>query len=470
MSEEYSTDEGTSQDHSESSAAVDPRKAIARLVSSLERSRYNLAFASSVARQLAELATDKLLISLMRDKKAMIRFAAVEAFRHRDGDLSDAVIDHLLSRIDDRHDTIAAAAITVLGEKKVESTLDEILDCVTMDNSRVACASMEALYELSPEEAKPHFDEFIDHGDFPRVASVARIIQKFQLSEHLDRLLVAAEQLADELNPQLDRNNPWTIERRFMMEIVDVLASFKHQAAIPLLQRLGSNYVGLRTHSLQALQAMGVDVSSMIEEALERKPSRGLRTLLTGEDEEQGGFDGPRLLKAYAAANQEILSNSDVDALLNSRVSGHAVEVLRHQALIELSNGLHAILQCEDLHWTCLRNLKPYAERLTESREYIITEVNAETGYVGVSHKAAFANPWLPDSTFFKDVAQGQVEASVRGGLLVQVSEFCIGFLPVSSPKFGEVRVDQQYQPGDNINVRVESADPESCRITLAIG
>ncbi len=347
----------------------------------------------------------------MRDKKAMMRFAAIEALRYRPEQLSDATVDHLLSRIDDRHDAIAAAAITVLGEKQVESTLDELLDCVTMDNARVACASLEAIYEMSPEEAKPHFDEFLDHGDFPRVASVARIIDKFKLSEHLDRLLQAAEQLADELNPQLDRDNPWTIDRRFMMEIVGVLASLKYEPAIPLLQKLGSDYVGLRTHSLQLLQSMGVDVSAMIEQALDKKPSRGLRTLLTGEDGDgEEHFVGPRILKPFIAANAEILSHSEPDLLLNSRVTGHAVEVLRHQAVIELNNGLHALLNCEDLHWTCLRNLKPYAERLTATRDYVIREIDAATGFVAVSHKAVFDNPWLPESSFFEKYMKAKLK------------------------------------------------------------
>lgn len=437
-----------------------------QLLNSLKRSRFDFNYASDVARKLGELAPDKLLISLLRDKRPMMRFAAVEACRVRDEDLSDPIIDHLLSRIDDRYDSIAAAAILALGEKKVESTIDELLDCVTMDNARVACASLEALYELDPQESKPHFDEFIDHGDFPRVAATARVIQKHKLTEHLGRLLSAAEQLAEELNPQLDRNNPWTIERRFMMEIVDVLAAFKHEAAIPLLKKLGTEYVGLRTHSLQALKLMEVDVSEIIQDAMDRKPSRGLRELQSGKTDQGPQLPGMFLLQPFLAANQEILSHSDADQLLNARVSGHAVEVQNHCAVIELSNGLHAILKSEDMHWTCLRNLRPYAERLTESREYQIASIDAESGYIAVSYKANFENPWLPESTFFANVNEGEVETAVRGGVLVKLNDYCIGFLPTGNRRFGEPEAD--FERGSTVQVRVKSADPDSCRVTLA--
>ncbi len=39
---------------------IDPQKQIARLISSLEKSRFNLAFASNVGRHLAELASEKI--------------------------------------------------------------------------------------------------------------------------------------------------------------------------------------------------------------------------------------------------------------------------------------------------------------------------------------------------------------------------------------------------------------------------
>jgi hypothetical protein len=464
---QFMTDDSSGEQPA-SAPKVDSRKQLSRLINSLEKSRFSFTYAASLAPDLAELASEKMLLQYMRDTKAMVRFAAVEAFKFRDEELSDAAIDQLLTRIDDRHDAIAAAAILVLGEKKVESTVDELLDCVTMDNARVACASLEALYELSPDEAKEHFDEFLDHGDFPRVASAARVIQKHNLAEHLPRLLTAAEQLTEELNPSLDQNNPWTIDRKFMMEIVDVMASFKYEPAVELLRKLGSGYVGLRTHSLQALQVMGVDVTSMIEEAMERKPSRGLRFLQTGEfeDEEVGGKQiGVRLLHPHMAANMEKLSAAD--SVTTGRMAGKAIAVEKHYAIIELSNGLHAVLPCEEMHWTCLRNLKPYSERLEHERNYEIVHTDAESGYVVVSHKAVHENPWSADSGFFASVSQGEVEAFVRGGALIRLSDVCIGFLPTESAGFGSPR-NNDFDIGDQVHVRVEAKDPEGGRVTLA--
>jgi hypothetical protein len=230
---------------------------------------------------------------------------------------------------------------------------------------------------------------------------------------------------------------------------------------------LGSEYVGLRTHSLQALKLMDVDVSSIIQNALDKKPSRGLRELQSGRGDQNPQHTGSYLLQPFSTANQEILSHSDVEQLQNARVNGHAVEVQNHCAIIELSNGLHGILKSEDMHWTCLRNLRPYAERLTEPHEYQITIVDPESGYIGLSHKANFENPWLPESSYFASVDHGEVETTVRGGVLVRLNDYCIGFLPTAASRFGEPG-NPEYERGATVKVRVKTADPESCRVTLA--
>ena len=144
--------------------------------------------------------------------------------------------------------------------------------------------------------------------------------------------------------------------------------------------------------------------------------------------------------------------------------------MLNNYAIIGLSEGFHALLHLDQMHWTQLKSLKPCLEFLTGQVDYRILHSCHSTGFITVSHRATFEDPWCENNLFFEQDLPGKIVTFLSFGLLISVGNGCVGFLHIS--KLGLQDQDdmmQHYKLGDRLKVRIETIDRNLRKVSLRL-
>ncbi len=446
------------------------RPTLHAILDDLAKVKYEVRAAASAGARLAGVAPASFLLPLLRDKNPMIRFAAVEALRLGDFTFNKATVDTLLSKIDDRQNYIAIAAIKALGRKRVRDADEELISCLTMEESKIAAAALLALSEIGTASINEYVEEFLDSGDPIRIRAAAAVVGRGELIQFGGKLFELIGELRDdaEIVPQSDRVNHALIAIRSLIIALDAL---QYREAIPLLSDLGLNQIGLRSLSLRTLQHMGVDIIEMACQAYETFPSANISKLLADIGD---GFDDDDA--SLAKLNQHLNSNRDRLAELGDRfvegtkTSGKATKVAHTYAIIQIDQGMSAYIPAVEYRWSPTNDLYPFEEELLRSNEYEVVAIDRERGRIKLSRRRLQPDPLLQfQSKHATDVPiKGTINGIINLGLFVELEPQIVGLLHISRLNFPQDQTPGEfYKVGDAIDVIVEFVDIERRRIRL---
>ena len=347
----------------------------------------NTTFADPPApeRRLANVAPASFLLPLLRDKNPMIRFAAVEALRLGDFTFNDAIVDTLLSKIDDRQSYIATAAIKALGRKRITDADEELISCLTMEDSKIAAAALLALAEIGTAPINEYVEDFLDSEDPIRIRAAARVVGRSELTQFAGKLHDLIRQLRDdaEIVPQSSNVNPYLIAVRSLISALDAL---QYREVIPLLSDLGINHIGLRSLSLRTLDHMGVDIVDMACQAYKH-----FLPPIFQDCWPTFAMILPATMRRMLKLNQHLNSNRDRLAELGDRFTagsntvGKATKIARTYAIIQVDEGMSAYLPAGEYRWSPTNDLRPFGSnycRTTTTKLSQSTTSGAESSSV----------------------------------------------------------------------------------------
>ncbi len=369
------------------------RPALHTILDQLARLKHDVRKAATAGARLAKVAPASLLLTLLRDDNPMIRFAAVEALRLGHFTLNKTIVDTLLSKIDDRQSYIATAAIRTLGRKRVSDADEELISCLSMQDSRIAAAALSALSEIGTAPIDEYVEEFLDSDDPIRIRAAAIVVGHRELTQFAEKLHDLIFQLrADaEIPPQTRRINHYLTAVR---SLIDALGALQYREAIDTLKDLSINQIGLRSISLRTLHHMGVDVVDLACAAQETFPTANLSRLLA-EISNDFADDDASLVKL----NQHLNSNRDKLAELGTTFvegitcRGKAIKVAHAYAIIQLQPGMPAYMPAAEYRWSATTDLLPFQEELAESNDFQVVEIDQQRGRIKVSRRALQDDP-----------------------------------------------------------------------------
>ncbi len=432
--------------------------------------RYNLNRASSLGMSLGKYAKSGFLLKLLNNKRPMFRYAAIEALRTGDFDFTDPVIDALLSKIDDRRESVAVAAIHALGYRGIEDAVDELLSCVTMEDEKIAAASLNAVAEIGDETVPDLVEDFLNSEEPVRIRAAAQVIARHEMGEFAEPCLELLKDIRENafIEPGKNVFNPYLLAAR---DLVRALGKLDHQPAADLLRELALEHYGLRSFSLTALKNLGVDdVLAIAKAAYEKQPSAKISRLLAQIDPAFEVQTDSNRHTHHLETNRELLSqehNFEVGGI----VRGSAVYVHRKYAIIKFDPGLSAFLDIVEFRWTRTSNLRDFSHALEEEHDYKITSLDEESGKIEVTRRGLYEDPLVEfQSRDPQDVIEGEIENIANFGVFVELEKDVVGLLHYTELDLANnERISDVYQSGDRIEVAVKSIDMEKRRIQLRL-
>lgn len=248
------------------------REIAACLVSIASR---NPRFRSKAAERLGELraaAGADALIDALGDPNEFVRAAAAQSLGNvLEAPTADA-IDGLLSCLDDKNDFVCSAAIRTLGKLRAQECMDELEPFLEDRNPHIVSDALIALGRMDAQKLVERITPFVDHDNYHVSAAAAQALAFMGRSEAGERIAARLEQLIG--SPYINRSfSPTTM-------YIDALATLKVNAAIPLLTRIATTQVGMRSKAINALMQLDSDDVVPVLLPLLNDPGEKIRTFL----------------------------------------------------------------------------------------------------------------------------------------------------------------------------------------------
>ncbi len=157
---------------------------------------------------------------------------------------------------------------------------------------------------------------------------------------------------------------------------------------------------------------------------------------------------------------------------VDQTVPGKVVRLAPFGAFVELVPGVDGLLPLAEMSWTKRIHKPEEAVSLGETVQVRIRDISLEKHRISLSLKDASADPWAGalDSLTAGAEVEGTIESRTQHGIFVNLLPGVTGLLPATvisaSSKAAAIK---KLNPGDKIQVVVQSADAGARRISLAL-
>lgn len=144
------------------------------------------------------------------------------------------------------------------------------------------------------------------------------------------------------------------------------------------------------------------------------------------------------------------------------KVTGKIVAVLSFGLMVDV-DGVEGLIQARELSWERVEDLAKEF-RVGESIEALITEVDENSGKLGLSVRSLSKDPFEKLAEKFQpdDVVKGTVKEVISAGLVIDLGDGVEGFIQQSSTEAGTA-----YTVGQPISALVDSVDRNRRRVNL---
>lgn len=410
----------------------------------------------------ARYASPEPLVPLLQNSQRTVRRAAAKALFVGDFEFDEDTVDALLSAIDDADQVVAVSAIRALGRKQVVSEKDEIAACLNFNNEKIAVAAMTALAEMGVDEVGPQLLEYFESESPVMIRGAANAVLLLNYAPAADALLETLDRWRTFANT--GAGGRWLVALR---PVIEAIGRLKVTAAIPLLTEMGRDQFGLRTDSLRALAEFGIDISSMALESYRNHPTESLRSLLPTDARLPTQRD-----KAFPETeyNERLLEGLGASFRAGSICGGMIVRLTGDHAVVQLDNGVTALLTTEEVTWRRIRSARDVLRR----DEAVVVKVLkiTDSGEVTVSLRQTKPDPFVDIQNRWRvgTVAHGEIVEVTNFGLFVALEPELHALLHRSKAgvSSGE-RLDDVFRVGQVVPVMIVTIDPDHRKIGLAL-
>ncbi|TWU01132.1 HEAT repeat domain-containing protein [Stieleria varia] len=430
----------------------------------------------SVSHRASQIATSpsELLPWLHSDDFAC-RIAAIKALGHQPHPLDPSIVDLLIGFArNDENVSIVCAAIEALGRQQITQAADVITECMNDGNEHFVPPAALALSRIGDPNISERLRYLLAYGNNRMVRSAAQGLSLLAANEALPDLIEALQQ-----SPAIDPVHPRTKWTSATRKIIEAIGELKGYEAIDLLKAIASDHVGLRSPALLALHQLGEDITQLLVDAYQIKPTRNLHRVAVKTGKLHHVDDLPdadafkRQLEVSAAeadprlmANREMLQTTPelirVDEIVSAEIEyvDPGFVILRYQ-------GLSMLLPSYEIAWGRVGDACDLLTPGTPINVKVLS-VDCETGKVFVSIRRMQPDPWvtmarrIPVGTRL----HGEITGVTNYGVFVEVMPNIQGL--VHRSQFPDHRIDlAEIGPRKPLSVIVAAMDERGRRITL---
>lgn len=155
---------------------------------------------------------------------------------------------------------------------------------------------------------------------------------------------------------------------------------------------------------------------------------------------------------------------------VGQRVTGRIRALKDFGAFVELDEGIDGLIHIADISWT--KRIKHPREELKKGQtvETIILGIDKENRRISLGLKQLQEDPFYAVSRELKegDVVKARVVDLPKPGVVVALPQEIEGFVPLAYLARGGKKAKENYQIGEELELRVMRVDPEHRRIYLS--
>jgi small subunit ribosomal protein S1 len=152
---------------------------------------------------------------------------------------------------------------------------------------------------------------------------------------------------------------------------------------------------------------------------------------------------------------------------------GKVTNITDYGAFVEIEDGIEGLVHVSEMSWV-KKNMPPSSiVEPGQEVDVMVLEVDEQKRRVSLGLKQTLDNPWeaFAEKHPIGSILEGEVKNITEFGLFVGIDENMDGMVHLSDldwDKAGDVAI-QEYQKGDNVQVKVLDVDPDKERISLGI-
>lgn len=157
---------------------------------------------------------------------------------------------------------------------------------------------------------------------------------------------------------------------------------------------------------------------------------------------------------------------------VGATVSGRVRNLTDFGAFVEVEEGIDGLIHISDMSWT--RRLKHPSEVVKKGDVVTarVISIDPDAQRLSLSIKEFVPNEWdqFAENVRIGDELLGQIAKITDFGLFIRLSEGIEGLAHVSEiDRMGRTKLEEMYQPGEIVRVRVIKLDPAEHRIGLSL-
>ncbi|NLY56379.1 MAG: bifunctional 4-hydroxy-3-methylbut-2-enyl diphosphate reductase/30S ribosomal protein S1 [Firmicutes bacterium] len=171
--------------------------------------------------------------------------------------------------------------------------------------------------------------------------------------------------------------------------------------------------------------------------------------------------------EAQERAKQEVFNSLQEGQVITGRVK----RLTDFGAFVEIKPGVEGLLHVSEIAWERVQHPADVL-REGEEIEVKVLGVDREKGRISLGRKQVLPDPWttLAKNVKIGSVIPGEVTRVVDFGAFVRIAEGVEGLVHISELAHHHVAsAEEVVKPGDQVEVKVLSIDPDARRVSLSI-
>jgi len=157
----------------------------------------------------------------------------------------------------------------------------------------------------------------------------------------------------------------------------------------------------------------------------------------------------------------------------NTKISATVSSVTDYGVFVEIEKGIEGLVHISEISWSksvksILNDIKPGSKV-----DVVILEIDRDKHRISLSMKRCGDNPWNDFATTNKvdDVVKGKIVAKFDTNVSVEIAENIEGLLYYNNISWSGdgKRIAQDYNVGDEIEVKIIELSPEKERLSLSV-
>ena len=174
---------------------------------------------------------------------------------------------------------------------------------------------------------------------------------------------------------------------------------------------------------------------------------------------------GLSIKKAMPTPVEEFISAHQVgDILTGAVVSAHD-----YGAFVEIAPGVEGLVHVSELTWESARVKVTDVLTVGKKAQVKVIDMNAESGRIALSVKQIENDPWKTLAVTVGDIVNGKVESMTDIGAFINIAPHIDGLCHFSEASWGNERLEELINTGDEVQIKVISIDVDRKRVGLSL-